>query len=118
MKPWVITAAAALVATASVAVVVTTVVPQEADVRVLILFWVALGVGTWAALTTVLLWCRMNLTQAVWVGCICAVGLLGVLLAVRAGYSDRRLLGGLIFATLLLSFFIWLGSRHGRTRTH
>ena len=115
MKPWVITAAATLIATASVAVVVTTAVPHEADMRLLVLFWVAVGVGIWAALATVFLWCRMNLTQAVWVGFVCAIGLHVTLLLVRAGYEDRRLLGALIFATLLLSFVVWRISRHGRT---
>lgn len=115
MKPWVITAAATLLATTSVAVVVTSSTPDEADLLLLTMFWIAVGVGIWAALATLLLWCRMNLTQSVWVGFVCAIGLHGTFLLVRAGYHDRRLLGALILATLFLSFAVWRSSRHGRT---
>jgi hypothetical protein len=111
IKPWVLTGAASLVAISAIALVVASADPADAPRRLTMLFWAALGLGLWAASVTMLLWCRMNLPQAVWIGLLWAAAALGLLILVRAGYRDRRLLGGIILATLVISGWAWFRLR-------
>lgn len=115
IKPWVVTLAAAVTAAAAVAVVVTSTDPAEADPQQFILVWTSLAASLWAALVTLFLWGRMNLTQAVWIGALWTLSMFCLFILTRAGINDRRLLGGILFVTLFLSFVIWRHFRHGRT---
>jgi hypothetical protein len=113
VKPWVMTVSGTLVALAALGIVVSSTAPSDASTAHQVVFWASLALSFWGLLATLLLWCRLNLSQAVWCALLLSVGCGGAYAVVRWGGGDPRLLAGIGLATLSLSFFAWYRLRHG-----
>ncbi|HUO75537.1 MAG TPA: hypothetical protein VMU12_01285 [Candidatus Paceibacterota bacterium] len=114
IKPWLLTGAVAVSAAVAAGIIIAANDPATTTTPLRILFWIALILGLWGVTATVLQIVRMNLAQATWDAFVLTAGTVASILLRRAGYRDHRLLGGLILATLLLSFLFWWRLRHAR----
>ena len=115
IRPWIATVSVTAVAAAALGVVVIANEPATAPVALKVLFWAALATAGWGLAATVLLAVRCNLPQAAWSGLILSAGFMATLTTLRGGSDGNRLLGGIVFATLLLAFVVWYRLR-GRTQ--
>jgi hypothetical protein len=115
IKPWALTSGTAALALSSLAIIVTLTDPAHGGLRMRLFFWLSLAIALWAGFTTFWLWSRMHVAQAVWGGLLWMAAALGAVLAWRAGLRSRRLMEGIVFATLLLSVAVWRLFRHGRS---
>jgi len=107
IRPAFVTAAGTCIAFSAVAVVVFASTPQEAQLGLIRLLWIAIFLSIWGAVATVLLLVRQSMAQAIWVGLWPALAGVGILLAQQRGMMSRQLLLGTVLATLVISVVIW-----------
>jgi hypothetical protein len=108
IKAWVVTGAAAVLASTALGVLVTAHDPYVSGTGVRVLFWLALAISAWGIISTATLALRLNLMQAVGLGALSAVASSDFRAAVRIA-----LLGGVILVTLVASVLIWRLFRNG-----
>ena len=106
MKPWLMTGAVAAASAAALAVVIVGQTPSTADAPLKVIVWIALSLMVWGVLTTLLLWMRIALPKAVGAGIMMTTGSVVILLLWRRGHHDMRLLGAVLFATLIASVVV------------
>ena len=112
IKPWLLTGAVTVAASAALGVIISAHDPGATAPVLFALFWISLVLSLWGVVATVVLVLGMNLAQATWISFVTAAGAVGFIFLWRFGFHDRRLLGGLILATLLVSLLLWWRLRH------
>ena len=112
IKPWILTGAMTVAATAALGVIVAANDPTTAEHSIRLLFWAALSLAVWGVFTTALLALGSGVAVATWSGLTAAAGTMGCLVLWRSGHHDTRLLGGVILATLLVSLLLWRRLHH------
>lgn len=117
IKPWVVLGCTAICAGVGLATIVTTHDPYTAPVAIQWMFWAALFLLVWGGTAAFFSMAGQRLAYALSNGVFWAAGLLSLGLLARRGLSGARLSGGIIGATILLSFFLWLYG-HRRHITH
>jgi hypothetical protein len=113
IRPWVVTGGGALCALAAMGVVVATNDPYSAEPGMIWLFWSSFFLALWGFFMTVFLFSRMNLHQALWIAFLWAGVTLSGILANQRMEMSPALLGGIVFGTLILSFYLWRKLRYG-----
>jgi hypothetical protein len=103
VKSWLMTGAVTAASAAALAIVIVGQTPSTADTALKAVVWVALILTVWGALTTLLLLSRVSLPAAVGAGITTTSGAVALAMLWRAGHHDFRLLGAVLFATLVVS---------------
>lgn len=95
-------------------VVVSTQDPMHASEVVFIVLWTAFLLFVWGGVATILLSLSSSLDRAASMGGLWALTLTGIAMSWRYYHLRISLIGGILFATLLLSLLLWrwLGQAH------
>lgn len=107
IKPVFVTGAATAVALAAMAIVVFSTAPQQASPTLLGFLWGGIFLAAWGILATAVLLLRQTIVRAVWVALPPAIAAAGLLMALHWGVLTKQLLGGVLFATLVVCVIVW-----------
>ncbi len=107
IRPIFVTLLTSALSIAALAAVVSTTEPENAQASIRALLWAALVLSVWGVATTLLLGVRFSLAQASGGGLAIMLGAVSALLSAQYGFTDRRLMIGIILATLGLLIYFW-----------
>ena len=91
----------AMLSSGAVAVVVFANTPEDASAWMIRLFWLGLCISVWSWIALILSAISNSSGRVMISALFITIGAMAIIVLLRSGQSDLRLLGGVIFATLL-----------------